>query len=327
LTNNEDIQPTGQVEATLVIGLLDAARLAPEQAKADLQLALAKARQLGALTFVIELAAAIARLHLADHRVDDALAITEEPITVVAAKGIWIWGTDLAPARIEALLDAGRLADAVELVEAFATGLGDLDAPGPQASLTLCRALLTEGHGNYCGAATLFDRAAVAWQALPRPYSALLAREQQARCLLSAEQTAAGVRVLTDVFDGLSELGAQGDAARVMRTLREHGVNVRRPARMGRPRYGNQLSPRELDVVRLLIDGKTNREIAEGLFLSPKTVASHVHSAIGKLQVSSRTTLAIAAMELGVVVDEGRSVAASGDDLIQPSYERTPSSD
>ncbi|MCX5338837.1 response regulator transcription factor [Streptomyces atratus] len=63
------------------------------------------------------------------------------------------------------------------------------------------------------------------------------------------------------------------------------------------------MSPRELDVVRLLVGGRTNREIAGVLILSPKTVARHVEAAMRKLEVSSRTALAVKVVEAGVVVD------------------------
>ena len=53
--------------------------------------------------------------------------------------------------------------------------------------------------------------------------------------------------------------------------------------------------------VRLLIDGRTNRQVAEELVLSPKTVANHVDSLMRKLGVSSRTALAVRAVEDGIV--------------------------
>ena len=92
---------------------------------------------------------------------------------------------------------------------------------------------------------------------------------------------------------------------RVIRTLNEHGVRARRPWWGGRRGYGDQLSPRELDVVRLLIDGRTNRQVAEELVLSPKTVANHVDSLMRKLGVSSRTALAVRAVETGLVSGPG----------------------
>ena len=136
-------------------------------------------------------------------------------------------------------------------------------------------------------------RAATAWQALPRPYEALLAQERQARCQLASGKPEAALPLLAEVREQLIALGALGDADRVVATLREHGVAAKRPQRGGRRGYGDQLSPRELEVTRLVITGRSNRQIAEVLCLSPKTVDQHLSAAMRKLGVSSRTALAV----------------------------------
>lgn len=51
----------------------------------------------------------------------------------------------------------------------------------------------------------------------------------------------------------------------------------------------HSLSERELDVLRLLVAGKTNREIAQALILSVSTVKTHVEHVIAKLEVADRT--------------------------------------
>ena len=58
------------------------------------------------------------------------------------------------------------------------------------------------------------------------------------------------------------------------------------------PRPAGSLSEREAQVLRLLAAGKTNRDIAEALFISEKTVARHVSNIFDKLGVSSRTSAA-----------------------------------
>jgi DNA-binding CsgD family transcriptional regulator/tetratricopeptide (TPR) repeat protein len=302
LSGNHDVHPLTRHEAILVRGLLYAAAGDGAQAGEALRPVLAEARE-RALDQCMEPAAALARLRLADGDAEDALRITEEPIAILARKGIWIWATDIVPARIEALIAAGRAGEAGELAGAFARGLGRRDAPAPQAALLLCRALVASGRAQHTRAAALFARAADAWQVPPRPYDALLARERQARSLLAAGRSATGLTILSDVLKGLSGLGARGDAVRVIRTLNEHGVQARRPWLGGRRGYGGQLSPREADVVRLLLGGRTNRQIAEVLFLSPKTVACHVYSAMRKLGVSSRAALVARALDAGFAAD------------------------
>jgi DNA-binding CsgD family transcriptional regulator len=59
-----------------------------------------------------------------------------------------------------------------------------------------------------------------------------------------------------------------------------------------RPGFGwAALTAAELGVVRLVVEGGTNREVAKELFLSPHTVDSHLRHAFGKLEVSSRVAL------------------------------------
>jgi DNA-binding CsgD family transcriptional regulator len=139
---------------------------------------------------------------------------------------------------------------------------------------------------------------------LPRPYDALAAREREAGCRIAAGETGPGLALLSEVWRGLSELGADGDADRVARQLRRHGMEVRQPWRGGRRGYGSQPSPRELEVVRLVLAGKTNREIAELLSKSPRTVAGQLGSVMRKLGVSSRTELAVRAVEAGLLPDD-----------------------
>lgn len=61
------------------------------------------------------------------------------------------------------------------------------------------------------------------------------------------------------------------------------------------------LTPREIDVLRLLALGKTNRQIAQEIHLSLSTVKGHLERLISKLGVSDRTQAAVKAVELGLV--------------------------
>jgi DNA-binding NarL/FixJ family response regulator len=61
------------------------------------------------------------------------------------------------------------------------------------------------------------------------------------------------------------------------------------------------LTPRELDVLRLLVEGRSNQEIANALFISPRTAANHVANIMNKLGLDSRTAVAAWAIRHAVV--------------------------
>ena len=79
-----------------------------------------------------------------------------------------------------------------------------------------------------------------------------------------------------------------------MRRPRERGGAWQRPRifgrnqRRGRRGYGSELSPRELEVAELLSGGATNQDIAETLFLSPRTDEKHVARVLTKLGASRK---------------------------------------
>jgi DNA-binding NarL/FixJ family response regulator len=79
-------------------------------------------------------------------------------------------------------------------------------------------------------------------------------------------------------------------------SLLEHEVVARHTAPCGAG-----LTPRERDVLRLVVLGETNRQIAQTLGLTLSTVKTHVEHLIAKLDVSHRTQAAVRAMELGLV--------------------------
>ncbi len=64
---------------------------------------------------------------------------------------------------------------------------------------------------------------------------------------------------------------------------------------------GNELSSRELEVLRLVVAGKTNQEIGHTLQISEKTVEKHVGAIFNKLDVSSRVEAAVQAVQRGLV--------------------------
>ena len=67
------------------------------------------------------------------------------------------------------------------------------------------------------------------------------------------------------------------------------------------PENSANLSSRELDVLKLLVEGKTNTEIAKDLFLSPNTIKTHVKGIMNKLAVDDRVKAAVVALRTGLV--------------------------
>jgi NarL family two-component system response regulator LiaR len=80
-----------------------------------------------------------------------------------------------------------------------------------------------------------------------------------------------------------------------------------RPAGVQRPPAGvpDDLTERELEVVRLVAQGRTNREIADECFISEKTVKTHISHILAKLELKDRTQLAIHAIRHGLADQAG----------------------
>ncbi|GAA2785025.1 helix-turn-helix transcriptional regulator [Crossiella cryophila] len=210
----------------------------------------------------------------------------DSALKLVRGKGVWVWAAELVDAGVEALLAQGESGAARELLAEFAAGIAGRDCP-------LGEAVLCHGQGllDAENAVDLLTAAAAGFAALPRPYEQARALEALARRLFTLGARAqAGQRVAEAVrlFGGL---GAGWDVARCERLLREHfGAPGGGPGRRG---YGGALSPREQEVARLITTGRTNREIAALLFLSPRTVERHVANLLRKLDARTRTEITL----------------------------------
>ncbi|PDP89686.1 helix-turn-helix transcriptional regulator [Glycomyces fuscus] len=221
----------------------------------------------------------LARLATARADPDAAWARVEGLVSLVAGKGIWVWAADLVPG-MEALLPSGRHAVAQDLCVRFRSGLRGTSAPAASAALLRLEAALAHHGGRRDRALRLYTEAEAAYRDMPRPYDAAQVREAAARL-------GPDVDALRAALEDYTRLGATWDAARVRRTLRAHGVATA-PAP---GRRGGRLSPREAEVAALAARGRTNREIAGLLHLSPRTVETHVANALAKLGLRSRREL------------------------------------
>jgi DNA-binding CsgD family transcriptional regulator len=184
----------------------------------------------------------------------------------------------LLPAFVEILLAAGDLAEARRAAD-------ELDELANLFTSTMLRAIVDHAEGAVSlaedgarAALVALRRAQQVWQELEAPYDAARSRVLiglACRSLGDEDAAALELGAARSVFE---ELGAVPDIARVD-SFEQHI-----PAG---DTYG--LTPRELEVLRLLAAGKSNREIASVLVISEHTVARHVQNIFAKLDVSSRT--------------------------------------
>ncbi|MBT2364444.1 AAA family ATPase [Streptomyces sp. ISL-10] len=286
-----DTMPGVALDGRIVLGLLALSKGEWQQATAWLAGEGPRAPDGTSVPHMATASGALIRMALVRDDVDTAVEEASMAWDRLRDKGVWVWGAELAPWAVEATLRAGRRPTAQSMVAEYAAGLQGRQAPASDAALQWCRALLAEADGDPGGAAELFRQAALVYAGLPRPYSAILATEGAARCLLDGgRDTETAVAELTSCVQQLTELGAVWDAARIRAMLRAHQpADGQRPR--GRPAYGDQLSPREQEVADLAATGLTNREIAATLHLSPRTVEQHVARARRKLESQSRQTL------------------------------------
>ncbi|WP_407564135.1 ATP-binding protein [Streptomyces sp. 184] len=288
LADYRDLLPVAS-ELSLVLGLLAVSRGEWPAAETHFTHTGIEAPDDAISPIVIGGFAGLAWMRLSQNDAGGAAQAAEEGIAVLRRKGVWTWSADLAPVAVRTLLAAGRTDEARAFVEELADGMADRDAPLAHAALLVCRGELAEADGALTAAVGHFGAAQAAYGQLPAPYLAALAAERVTLGRLALGDAGANdeLAALADVFEALS---ATRDAARCRHDLRSHGGST--PSRRGRRGYGGALSPREQDVARLASRGLTNRQIADVLFLSPRTVEQHVAKVLRKLGVRSRSDIA-----------------------------------
>jgi len=184
----------------------------------------------------------------------------------------------------EAAALAGRLRTIAEKLEAFgpvqhasrltlAAALGCLE-PGPSGACD-------DGGPAWNKAAAAWDEAAAAWEAVSEPYPRAQALLHAAEAALAARDRDGAAGRLRQALELATPLGATPLADQIARAARRAGVDRGTPGEFG-------LTGRELEVLRLVAAGRSNRDIAEELFISPKTASVHVSNILGKLGVASR---------------------------------------
>ncbi|WP_147268094.1 helix-turn-helix transcriptional regulator [Spongiactinospora rosea] len=296
LLTGEDVSPVIRMMARSVDGLLKLAGGHRGTARRTLLAVLAEDPQEGLA------AVGLGRLALSTRDAEEAITITTPAVAAALREAVpWRWATNIVTTHVDALAAAGRTAEAKATSDTLAEWVRGHAVPAATAASVTCTAVLRAAEGDPGEAAAMLGDAADAWAAIGRVHDELLARERRAVCLVASGARDDGLAVLVETQRRLSSLGATWDADRLAKLLRTHGVPIPRPGRAGRRGYGTQLSPREVEVLELVATGMTNKQIAEALFISPQTVNRHLATSMRKLNVTSRTALAISALNHGLL--------------------------
>ena len=225
----------------------------------------------------------LALLRLAQGRTEAAATAIRHALDETEVAGA---RTNLLSAAVEILVAAGETDSAAKAANELWAHASQFDAPFLLAGARHALGLVALAGGNMREAAQHLRAALDLGQSLDLPYLAARTRE-----LLADAAHAAGddetARIHLDAARSTYErLGAGPDLAR----LGESRVDG-----------SSELTPRELEVLRLVATGMTNRAIASQLVLSEKTVANHVSSILSKLNISSRAAATAYAYERGLV--------------------------
>lgn len=229
----------------------------------------------------------LALLRLSEGKVDAAVAAIERALDDAHDH---VSRAQLLPAFIEIMLTAERTADARRAADdlaelALSSPAGLLHAVAAQARGAV---LLAEGEPR--AALEALHAACRAWQDMEAPYEAA-----QVRVLIAVACRMVGDADTTEL---------ECDAARaVFERLGAGPALARLDKLVGRP-FGHgemPVTPRELEVLRLVAAGKTNREIAEALSISERTVERHLGNIFTKLDVPNRAAATAYAYDHGLV--------------------------
>jgi DNA-binding CsgD family transcriptional regulator len=189
----------------------------------------------------------------------------------------------VVPNAAEAMIQLGDVDAALEGLEWLERQGKAFDAPTALSQAARCRGLLAAAQGDRAGAAEHYERALVEHERMASPfergrtllaYGALLRRAKQKRATRERLEEATGI---------FEQLGAAVWAERARTELAR--VGGRRPA-------GQELTATELQIARLVAEGRSNKEVAAALVVSLRTVEDHLSRIYQKLGVRSRTQLA-----------------------------------
>lgn len=158
--------------------------------------------------------------------------------------------------------------------------------------------------GDAAGAADSLSRAVELHRSLAIPHERAQVELRAGVALAAAGQREEGLERLCDAYRSATKLGARPLASEAAKEVAALGESVAQ--RLGSraaaaSEDGVKLTRRELEVLRHVAVGRTNREIAQELFISQRTVDMHVRNLLGKLDCRSRVEASHRAGELGLL--------------------------
>ncbi len=189
-------------------------------------------------------------------------------------------------ARARARLGDG--AAAATALDELAAAVAQLDTPYLRGRAQLVAGEVAAASGDHESARRACEDAVDCFSASAAPYDGALARLELATALLALGHAQRADAEIAHARETLTALGAERDLERV-----EEVLSVRDPA--------SELSPRELDVLRLVAQGLGDAEIAERLVVSPHTVHRHVANVRTKLRLPSRSAAVAYAARHGLL--------------------------
>jgi len=166
-----------------------------------------------------------------------------------------------------------------------------------RARASFVAGLMAAGSGDANAARTHLEDAVDLFCASGAPFETGRARVELARVLGTLGRHEAAAAEAERAMADLTPLGAALEVARARAVLEGAAAS---PAPVSEDRKGG-LTPREIEVLRLISNGLNNQAIAERLFISEHTVHRHVANTLTKLNVSSRSAAVAQAGRLGLL--------------------------
>jgi DNA-binding NarL/FixJ family response regulator len=183
--------------------------------------------------------------------------------------------TKLLTAAVEIMVEVGDVASARAAADELSELTKAIRTPAMEATASAARATVLIHEGRAEESLAALDHALRLWSELGAPYQVARTKVLLALACSRVGDDDGAMLNLTAARHGFAELGAAPDLRRVSEV-----------AQSSEQPHG--LSGREVEVLRLLATGMTNRAIADELYLSVKTVDRHVSNLFSKLGVNSR---------------------------------------